>query len=94
MKLKVNISDVDEIYTSLIWKEEIVKALKKRKNGKLCGVDGTTADVLKADTKTHYLETFFNYLKPENIPAASNKGLIVIIPPPPPKKKWYLYLRW
>lgn len=38
----------------MIWKEEIVKALKKHKNGKLCGVDGTTADVLKADTKTHY----------------------------------------
>lgn len=64
------------------------KGLKKnRKNGKLCGVDGTTADISKADTKTHSLETFFNYLKPETIPAASNKGLIVIIPPPPPKKK-------
>lgn len=88
LKLKVYISGVDEIYTSLIWKEEIVKALKKRKNGKLCGVDGTTADISKADTKTHYLETFFQLFETRNYTSSFKQRSNCINSP----KKGYIYI--
>lgn len=94
MKFKVNILGVDEIYNSLIWKEEIVKVLKKCKNGKFCGVDGIIVDILKVDIKIYFLEIFFNYLKLENILVVLNKGFIVIILFFFLKKKWYLYLWW
>lgn len=44
--------------SSPIRKEEIIKAMKKLKSGKADGIDGITAEILKADTDkaTHYLK--------------------------------------
>ena len=74
---------VVEIDTGPIGKEEIIKAMKKLKNGKSGGIDGITAEIMKADmeTSTRYLEKLFTSIwNQEVIPPEWNKGLIVKIP--------------
>jgi hypothetical protein len=56
--------------------------VKKLKNGKSGGIDGITAEIMKADmeTTTRYLEKLFTAIWNEVIPPKWNKGLIVKIP--------------
>ena len=71
-----------EIDTGPIKKEEILKALKRLKNGKSGGIDGITAEILKADTPTttKCLLKLFNMIWiGEEIPKDWNKGLIIKI---------------
>ncbi|XP_071123912.1 uncharacterized protein [Mytilus edulis] len=53
-----------EIDIGPIRKEEITKALKRLKNGKSGGIDGITAEILKADTitTTKYLHKLYNMI--------------------------------
>ena len=74
---------IEEINTGVIEREEIIKAMKKLKNGKSGGIDGITAEILKADmtTTVKYLEKLFKAIwNTETIPTEWNKGLIVKIP--------------
>ena len=74
---------IDEINTGVIDKEEIIKAMKKLKNGKSGGIDSITTEILKADMTitVKYLEKLFAAIWiNETIPADWNKGLIVKIP--------------
>lgn len=74
---------IEEINTGVIDREEIIKAMKKLKNGKSGGIDGITAEILKADmtTTVKYLEKLFKAIwNTETIPTEWNKGLIVKIP--------------
>ena len=60
---------VVEINTGPIRKEEIIKAMKKLKNGKSGGIDGITAEIMKADmeTSTRYLEkTLYINMEPRS----------------------------
>ena len=71
------------IDTGQIQREEIMKAMKKLKNGKSGGIDGITAEIMKADMETSgkYLEKLFTAVwNQEVIPSEWNKGLIVKIP--------------
>ena len=74
---------IDDIDTGVIRKDEIIKAMKKLKNGKSGGSDGITSEILKADPETtvKYLEKLFTAIwNQERIPAEWSKGLIVKIP--------------
>ncbi|KAK3082831.1 hypothetical protein FSP39_006593 [Pinctada imbricata] len=73
---------VEEIDIGPIQKDEIIKAMKKLKNGKSGGIDGITAEIMKADMETtiRYLEKLFTTIwNKEVIPPEWNKGLIVKI---------------
>lgn len=66
----------DEIDTGPIRKIEIIRAIKKLKNGKSGGVDGITAEMLKADIEatTKYLEKLFETIwSEETQPSIWNK---------------------
>ena len=71
-----------EIDTGPIKKEKHLRALKRLKNGKSGGIDGITAEILKADTPTttKCLLKLFNMIWiGEEIPKDWNKGLIIKI---------------
>ena len=59
-------NEIKEINIGLISKDEIIKAMKKLKNGKSGGIDGITTEILKADIVTT-VQCLENSLQPYGI---------------------------
>jgi len=74
---------IEDMCTSFITKAEIRDAIKKLKNGKAGGIDGITAELLKADTQTtvDWLDKLFRTIwEREEVPKEWKQGIIVKLP--------------